>query len=171
MYEVYFDDSGTDPQSPLAIAAGYISTKQGWKAFSDEWDEIRWSEDVDVFHMADFAAFHNKAKKPFCDWDFEKRERVYARLAKVINANKRIGIAIAIPQDVFKNVVPGLPEWMRWRIGTCPYTTAVRSLMGAIRQWRERYGITLPMRYVFDRMSDVKAKMEITAVWERHPQS
>lgn len=166
MYEVYFDDSGTDPRSPIAIAACYISTKKGWETFTAAWDEVRWSEGFDVFHMVDFAAAHDKTKKPFCDWDYEKRQRVYRRLVRAINNNKRIGIAIAIPQDAFNKIVPGLPEWMRWRIGNHPYTTAVRFLMGSIRKWRERYGITLPMRYVFDRMSDPEAKAEIRAVWE-----
>lgn len=166
MYEVYFDDSGTDTQSPMAIAACYISTKNGWNQFVDAWDDIRWSEGFDVFHMADFAAFHDKTKKPFCDWDYVKRDRVYRRLATAINENKRVGIAIAVPQDVFNSVVPMLPDWMRWRVGTYPYTVAVRFLMGAIRNWRLQCGITLPMQYVFDRMADPKAKAEISAVWE-----
>jgi hypothetical protein len=173
MYEVYFDDSGTDTQSPMAIAACYISTKRGWDQFVDEWDDVRYREGFDVFHMADFAAYHDKTKKPFCDWDYVKRQRVYRRLATIINENKRIGIAIAIPQDVFNAVVPTLPDWMRWRVGHYPYTTAVRFLMGAIRNWRTRYGITLPMQYVFDPINDPKAKSEITAMWDniRNPQT
>ena len=165
MYEVYFDDSGTDTQSPLAIAACYISTKSGWDRFVEAWDEIRYSEGFDVFHMVDFAAYHDKTRTPFCDWDHIKRERVYRRLATAINDYKRIGIAIAIPQDVFNSIVPTLPDWMRWRVGNYPYTTAVRFLMGAIRNWRMRYGIALPMQYVFDRMTDPKAKAEITIMW------
>jgi hypothetical protein len=171
MFEVYFDDSGTDIQSPLAIAACYISTKRGWDSFVNAWDEIRSSEGFDVFHMADFAASHDKSKKPFCDWDYIKRQRVYRRLAKAINDNKRIGIAFAIPRDAFDRVVPTLPDWMRQKIGDYPYTAAIRFLMGAIRDWRERYGITLPMQYVFDRTNDEKVKAEITAAWKNIPNS
>ncbi len=166
MFEVYFDDSGTDLQSPMAIAACYISTKRGWDSFVSAWDEIRSSEGFDVFHMVDFAASHDPSKKPFCDWDYIKRKRVYRRLAKAINDNKRIGIAFAVPQDVFNVVVPSLPSWMQRRLGQYPYTAAVRFLMGAIRDWRERYGITLPMQYVFDWTTDENLKAEVSAPWK-----
>src|SRR5947209_1859486 len=98
MFEVYFDDSGTDTQSPLAIAACYISTNRGWDEFIEQWDNVRYGEGFDVFHMADFAAYHDKTKKPFCDWNWDKRQRVYKRLATIINDNKRIGIAVAVPK-------------------------------------------------------------------------
>jgi hypothetical protein len=169
MFEVYFDDSGTDLQSPMAIASCYISTKRGWDSFVTAWDEIRSSEGFDVFHMVDFAASHDPSKKPFCDWDYIKRGRVYRRLAKAINDNKRIGIAFAVPQDVFNLVVPTLPGWMRQRLGQYPYTAAVRFLMGAIRDWRERYGITLPMQYVFDWTTDESLKAEVSAPWNNIP--
>ena len=92
MYEVYWDDSGTDRDSPLAIAACYISTKRGWDAFVEAFDEIRWSEGFETFHMVEFAASHDKTKKPFCDWDRVKRKRVYERIAKAINEHKRTGM-------------------------------------------------------------------------------
>lgn len=166
MYEVYFDDSGTHTESPLAIAACYISTKNGWRQFVDAWNEIRSSEGFEEFHMADFAAYHDKSKKPFCDWDHIKRKRVYRRIAQAVNENKRIGIAIAIPQQVFNRVVPELPERLKLRFGTYPYTAAVKWLMGSIKRWRERYSITLPMQYVFDQMTDPKAKAELTILWD-----
>lgn len=74
MFQVYFDDSGTDTRSPMAIAACYISTKRGWDEFVQQWDSVRYSEDFDVFHMANFAHYHEKREenKPFCDWDFGK---------------------------------------------------------------------------------------------------
>lgn len=99
MYEVYWDDSGTDRDSPLAIAACYISTKRGWDAFVEAFDEIRWSEGCETFHMVEFAASHDKTKKPFCDWDRVKRKRVYERIAKAINEHKRHGRLDARPAD------------------------------------------------------------------------
>ena len=134
MYEVYWDDSGTDPQSPIAIAACYISTKSGWDAFVEAFDEICWSEGFGTFHMVDFAAFHDKTKKPFCDWDHIKRKRVYERIAKAINDNKRTGMGIAIPKAAFDNLMPQTPEWLQWRFGKYHYTFAVRSLMGLIKR-------------------------------------
>jgi len=165
MYEVYWDDSGTDPQSPIAIAACYISTKSGWDTFVEAFDEIRWSEGFETFHMVDFAAFHNKTKKPFCDWDHVKRKRVYERIAKAINDNKRTGMGIAIPKAAFDNLVPQTPEWLHWRFGKYHYTFAVRSLMGLIKAWRKYYGVTLPMQYFFDNENRPDAREEIDMMW------
>jgi hypothetical protein len=165
MYEVYWDDSGTDTQSPLAIAACYISTKRGWDSFVEAFDAIRWSEGFDVFHMADFAAYHDKTKKPFCDWNYVKRNRVFRKIAEAINDNKRIGMGLAIPKSAFDKIVPHTPEWLSWRFGKYHYTFAVRSLMGRIKQWRLKYGITLPMQYFFDNENRPDAREEIDMMW------
>jgi hypothetical protein len=165
MYEVYWGDSGTDPQSPIAIAACYISTKSGWEAFVEKFDEIRRTEEFDTFHMVDFAASHDKSKKPFCDWDHVKRKRVYENIAKAINENKRTGMGVAIPKAAFDKLVPRTPEWLRWRFGKYHYTFAVRFLMGLIKNWRQYYGVTLPMQYVFDNENRPEAREEIDLMW------
>jgi hypothetical protein len=166
MFEVYFDDSGTDPHSTIAIAACYISTKRSWDEFVRAWDEARRDEGFECFHMVDFAAYHDKTKKPFCDWEIEKRQRVYKRLATIINENKRVGLGIAIPKDTYDRLVPNLPDWLRWRMGKFHYTFAVRILMGLIKDWRFRYNIRLPMQYIFDREAREEARAEIRATWE-----
>lgn len=165
MFQCYWDDSGTDPQPPIAIAACYISTATGWNDFVAAWDHVRANEGFDVFHMADFAASHDKSKKPFCDWDYVKRQRVYRRLAVAINDNKRVGLGIAIPKDFYDRQVRDTPDWLRWRFGKYHYTFAIRSFMGRIKAWREYYGITLPMQYVFDREDNPEARAEIELMW------
>ena len=52
MFTAYFDDSGTDGNSDIAIAACYISAKRGWDEFVEAWDHARREEGFDVFHMA-----------------------------------------------------------------------------------------------------------------------
>src|ERR1700688_3408179 len=89
MFTAYFDDSGTDGNSDIAVAACYISTKRSWDDFVDEWDRSAWQEGFDYFHMSDFMAPPGQMKKPWCEWDNIKKDRVYARLAKTINQNKR----------------------------------------------------------------------------------
>jgi len=73
--EVYFDDSGTHAESPIAVAACYAATKTQWDEFVRNWDDARREEGFDVFHMADFAAKPERGIKPFCDWSPEKRHR------------------------------------------------------------------------------------------------
>lgn len=148
MYELYFDDSGTSAQSQIAVAACYISRKRGWDEFVKEWDDVAYQEGFSgqAFHMAHFLAPKEQQKKPWCDWDADKKKHVYSRLAGVINTNKQIGIAVAIPKDVYAS----LPERIRKYHGSEHYTFAVRMCLMRILDWRIKSQITLPMQYVFD---------------------
>ena len=151
MFEVYWDDSGTHEGSPIAIAACYISTVKGWTKFVEEFNDIRHSEEFDCFHMADFAAYHEKDRKPWCDWDYVKRKRVYGRIAGALNPNKRVGFGFAVPKEPFDRLLAPLPEKLKDDIGRYHYTYAVRCVMGAIQQWREQSLLTnKPIQYIFD---------------------
>ncbi len=163
MFTAYFDDSGTDGNSDIAVAACYISTKRGWDDFVEAWDRARWEEGFDAFHMAHFIAKSEMGHKPFCDWGNTKKDHVYQRLAKIINENKRIGVAVAVPKDVWDQT----PERIRRHYGREHYTFAVRMCITQIVQWRKRSQIKLPMRYVFDwEMEHTEKRREISKVLE-----
>jgi hypothetical protein len=146
MFTAYFDDSGTDGNSDIAIAACYVSTKRGWDDFVSAWDDARWEEGFEAFHMVDFVAPPQYGHKPFCDWDNAKKSHVYARLANIINQNKRIGIAAAVPKQVWDST----PEFIRGFYGREHYTFAVRQCLLRIAEWKKRSLISFPIRYVFD---------------------
>ena len=147
MFEVYFDDSGTDSQSDIAIAACYVSTKRAWGRFVNAWDRVRHEEGFDVFHMAEFRAPREQRHEPFCDWDDDKKDRVYWRLANIINENKRIGIAVALPKEVYDQKVP---ERIRRSHGEDHYAFAVIKCLFLLAKWRDASLITLPTEIVFD---------------------
>lgn len=42
-------------------------------------------EGFDMFHMAEFVAKPEMGHEPFCHWDNRKKDRVYAKLASIIN--------------------------------------------------------------------------------------
>lgn len=156
MFTAYFDDSGTDGNSNIAVAACYISTKRGWDDFVEAWDRARWEEGFVSFHMTHFTAPREQGHKPWCNWDDDKKTHVYQRLAKIINENKWTGIAVAVPKAVWDST----PERIRRHYGRQHYTFAVRMCMTAIRRWRESNFIKLPIRYTFDWEMQQTAKRE-----------
>jgi hypothetical protein len=163
MFEVYFDDSGTHAQSDIAIAACYISTVRGWKNYVEQWNDARVGYGFDVFHMAEFAAPASQSHKPFCDWDKPKRDLVYDRLAEIINNNKRIGIAVAVPKKPYD----AIPERIRRYHGLEHYTFAVRMCLMRIMRWREESSISIPMQYFFDwEMSGSRKRAEISKIFD-----
>lgn len=171
MFEAYFDDSGTDENSDIAIAACYISTKRGWDDFVKAWDDARWEEGFDIFHMAEFVAPREHGHKPFCEWDDEKKKHVFARLAKIINENKWIGVASAVPKRIWDNT----PERIRQQYGREHYTFAVRMCMMRIVDWRAKSLVRLPIRYIFDwEMSSSPKRNEISTILNiiaQHPRA
>jgi hypothetical protein len=163
MFTAYFDDSGTDRNSDIAIAACYVSTKRGWDGFVDEWDRARWEESFTCFHMADFIAPPERKFKPWCDWDNRKKDHVYTRLTKIINENKMVGIAVAIPKAVWDAV----PERIHRHYGREHYTFAVRMCLNRILRWRADSMIKLPVRYIFDwEMHNTQKREEISRIFE-----
>src|ERR1022692_3051925 len=100
-FELYCDDSGTDGGSSIAVAACYVASKRQWDEFVRNWDEVRRDEGFDYFHMAEFVAKPEAGHKPFCDWDNAKKDRVYGKLASIINTRVLKGFGIAIPKAAF----------------------------------------------------------------------
>ena len=163
MFTAYFDDSGTDGNSDIAVAACYVSAKRGWDDFVEAWDHARREEGFDTFHMAHFIAKPEMEHKPFCDWGTTKKDHVYNRLANIINENKRTGIAVAVPKAIWD----ATPERIRRHYGRQHYTFAVRMCLNRIVKWRERSMITLPIRYIFDwEMQKTQKREEITRIFE-----
>jgi hypothetical protein len=160
-FEVYFDDSGTDGGTPVAVAACYVAAKEQWDEFTRNWNEVSEKEGFDCFHMADFVAKPESGHKPFCDWDVEKKTRVYNKLASIINTRVRKGFALAVPKNAFDMYV--FPEFKE-QYAADHYTWAVKAALGVLERWRRQYGITVPMQYVFDRGS--RGERQIKSVWD-----
>jgi hypothetical protein len=93
-FQLYCDDSGTDANTPVAVAACYVSSKTQWDHFARNWDEVREREGFDVFHMCEFMAKPEAGHKPYCDWENAKKDRVYQKLASIIDT--RIGVVLRL---------------------------------------------------------------------------
>jgi hypothetical protein len=113
--------------------------------------------------MSDFMAPPAQGKKPWCDWDKTKKTHVFNRLAKIINDNKRIGIALAVPKAIYDAV----PDRIKCHYGRQHYTFAVRICMNRIIAWRSKSLITLPVRYIFDwEMRKTPKREEINRIFD-----
>ena len=113
--------------------------------------------------MSDFVAPPWQKKKPWCDWDNTKKDLVYKRLAKIINENKRVGIAFAVPKVLWD----ATPERVRRHFGREHYTFVVRMCLNHIVKWRKGSMINLPVRYIFDwEMQNTAKRNEITRILE-----
>jgi hypothetical protein len=156
----YFDDSGTHPESPAAIVAGWIAPHQQWKKFNKEWEKLKDKEGFQVFHMADLMF----SAREFEGWDEEKIEKVVAKAREIIHQRVVTGFAVVVGRDDYDELAT---EELKRKFGKHHYTFAVRTALGLIERWREQVKINEPIEYIFDRMTKgTGAKGEIDRVFE-----
>jgi hypothetical protein len=165
-FETYWDNSEPEPTTdtalafPMAIAACYVSSKDQWDCFRRDWDRAREEEGFDVFHMTDFMA-SPCLKKPFCDWNRHKRDRVYYRLANIINTRVRAGFVFGVPSESYDLHTP---QHIKDVMGNRHFTFAVRTVLSLVQEWYAKYGQGKAVQYIFDRMG--KGKGEILQIFE-----
>jgi len=159
--EVYFDDSGTDGTTPVAVAACYISSKAQWDQFVRNWGEVCKDEGFKVFHMTEFMAKKDAGHKPYCDWDTTKKDRVYRKLASIINTRIKRGFAVAIPKAPFdQHVIPEFKD----EYAADHYTWAIRNALCFISNWRQAGRFNTAMQYVFHHGS--LSQPRISEIWK-----
>lgn len=166
-FELYWDDSGTHDNSPIAIAACYVATQPQWGEFVRNWDKARQEEGFDWFHMADFMQKPERGIKPYCDWSPEKRKRVYFRLASIINTRVRMGFGFGIPTEAFNRYAP---QRFKDESASDAFIFAVQCVFSLVGDWYLRYGEGKAVQYIFE---DRKGMAKVHQIWEflkEHPE-
>lgn len=157
-FTIYFDDSGTHPESNTAVAACYVSTAEKWARLEREWHEIAAKEGFETFHMAEFAA----GRGEFEGWDDAKRRFVLGRLCSLINIRVRTGFIAGVRKPDYDEVVK---KEFRKYCGRYHYSFALRTCVTGVRGWRNEFEPSCTMQYVFDQMG--KGKGEIIDVMNK----
>ena len=88
-FQGYFDDSGSDLQSPIYVVAGLIAAPEVWANFESDWQGVLLeSPAISNLHMADA----NALKGEFANISQEKKDQKLLALAKLFSkhALKRI---------------------------------------------------------------------------------
>src|ERR1035438_4934197 len=115
-YELYFDDSGTDKDSPVAVAACYVAKKEQWDEFTRNWKDTAGTDGFNFFHMTDFMVNPlavnwdkvkpNNAILQYRDWDDEKRRRVYTHLSGIIRCRAQSGFGVTVGKQDYDDLIP-----------------------------------------------------------------
>ena len=95
--EGYFDESGTHSSSKAIAVAGYLSTAEQWKLFTEEWKAALEEFQLEQFHMTDFA---NRAKD-YSSWTDCERNARFARLAAIIRRHTLASISSGFLRQSF----------------------------------------------------------------------
>jgi len=156
---IFFDDSGTHPESSIALAACYASTVEQWKELERNWNEAKRDAQFNKFDMVEFAA----GRGEFAGWSDTKKRRVLLRLCSIINTRVEVGYAVAVRKRIYDTVIKNP---FRVLCGQFHYTFAVRHCATSIADWRRKHHKAASMKYIFDQMSTNQGKGEIMTVMD-----
>ena len=163
-FTIYFDDSGTNLESPVAIAAAWIAPIEIWKKFEGEYEGIKSKYGFKCLHTAELVSGNQHSE--FALWDDDKKSAVIRRIVQVSLKYASAGWSIAINKKDYDDLVP---TPLREKMGKYHYTWAVRSLVGFVERWREKHTLE-PTEYIFDRMnnnrSDAEKRTEIESMFD-----
>lgn len=144
-FTLYFDDSGTDSQAPVANATGLIVPAKRILALEKEWAALKEEENFGDFHTAEFV-FRNK-KSEFANWKDDKHRRVFLRVREMVKKYGAQVFSFSVKKADYDSCVP--PE-IRKHSGQSHYVWAVRQVSMLAQIWRVDKGVTEPFEWIFD---------------------
>ena len=92
MLKGYMDDSGSDPNSPTFVLAGYVLPAVRWAEFSNDWaQELARDPSIDYLHMKETG--RDVKTGQFQGWSLDEIEAKLLSLAAVIQAYNPLALA------------------------------------------------------------------------------
>lgn len=91
MLDAYFDDSGTDAESRVAVLAGYLGPAEEWTVLEAEWNAVLRREDLTFYRTADC----NHSQGQFDGWPSPRRNALHREMVEIITRRQLVPIGIA----------------------------------------------------------------------------
>jgi hypothetical protein len=152
----YFDESGTDVQSPTLAVAGYIFLEENVAPFTDEWKAMLEEYRVPFWHTVEAAHLADNFKA----FTHQQTAAMQSAAIEIIKKYAAKGIALAIDKAAFPMV--GFAAPAKW---TTPYTFLCGQVLYGARDWANAVGFQGEIEYVFEAgvNGQMKAVEETTA--------
>jgi hypothetical protein len=158
-YEVYVDDSGSDPQSKIFYLGGFISTVERWAAFSNEWDSaLALMPTLDYFKMSEAGSFRGQFARTR-GWNEANREDRLVTFARVINKYAMLRVSASIRHDLFEKYLLNLPAIERNLAVDEPYIPLAMHLISGATLFAYNNGIREPIDFIFDEQAGFKEEL------------
>src|ERR1700730_14031319 len=162
-FTIYFDDSGTDPNQPVANATGMIIPAQRIIQMEREWDALKKKEGFSDLHTSEFVARNRKSA--FADWDDIKHQRVFRRVRQITKKYGAQIFSFSVKKDDYEQCVP---LELRHYSGKHHYSWAIRHVSMFAQIWRTAKHVVEPFEWLFDWMEKHDpVRKEIEKIFEQ----
>jgi hypothetical protein len=104
----YFDDSGSSAKEPFYILAGFISTIDKWKSFSDAWrKKLNEYPGLAYFKMSEANALDGQFKR---GWTPSTRDKCVFELAEIIKTHALVRVTSRLRRRDFDEFIVGIVD-------------------------------------------------------------
>jgi hypothetical protein len=155
-FEVYADDSGSEPQSPIFYLGGFISSVERWASLSNEWDlALALPPALDYFKMSEAAGFWEQFSRKR-GWNEANREDRLVTFARIINRHAMLRVSASIRHDLFEKYLLSLPAVERNLAVDEPYVALAMHFISGATTFAYEAGIREPIDFIFDEQAGFK---------------
>jgi hypothetical protein len=149
LYQGFIDDSGSEPSEPYFVLAGFVSTYEKWREFSEEWNAaLKLSPSLNYFKMSEAKHFNGEFSRKN-GWNEELCEERIGILSKIIENYALLRISTSINNQEYNNYIRSLPATRRDLTTDGPYALLFSQIIFHMTN-SGSVGISEPCDFIFD---------------------
>jgi hypothetical protein len=145
----YFDESGTDGQSPLVAVAGYLSTKELWKDFENEWQIFLSNNNIEIFHATNLINGYKEFSLEK-GWSKKRRESAIRIADRIIEKHVLYGLATYTTIEDCEKVFPLKDKNGRRKKFSAEYLISGVMAVNLVTNWAKENNYFNPIKLVFE---------------------
>jgi hypothetical protein len=159
--QAYFDDSGSEPQSPTFVLAGFIAPEHRWARFADEWREAM-AKPPGVAYFKTTEAVHLRGEfSADKGWSRDLRDARIVELSEIIWRHASISLSAMVRHADFEETVKLLPPYggKRTLANDHPYIFLYYHLISELWLHAPQLGLSKgPCAFIFDQQLGFEAE-------------
>jgi hypothetical protein len=162
----FIDDSGSEPQQPIFVLAGFLASVESWSAFSNEWAAaLAAPPKLDYFKMSEANSLDGQFSRNR-GWHETLRDNRVVTLTRIIRKWAKLRVSASIRHDVFAKYLSSVPAIERNLATDNPYIMLFFQLISVAVLFADKFGVREPCDFIFDRQ--VGFSEEIPLHWPNY---
>ena len=147
MLQACIDDSGSEPQSPTFVLAGFLANVTQWERFTNAWEaKLHEHPRIEYLKMSEAMGLHNQ----FENFNEEQRDRKVTALAGLAHDHIEARVDCVIERAIYDELIKPFGR-RRNKIVKDPFFLCFYALVVEVSNFHLRLGIPkLDLRFVFD---------------------
>jgi hypothetical protein len=153
--QAYIDDSGSEPQSPVFVLAGFVASATQWAAFSNDWQDVLDQEPKLAYFKATQAERLQDEFDRRKGWTSAKRKDRIISLARVIRKHIPEKFFVAVGNRQFSKYMKGIKVPRNYHAVDTPYFMLFYHIILCISAFHSLYRAIEPCDFIFDDQGSV----------------